>query len=155
VNERMTFAERFKADVVGHLVAFYAILGGVLFFVIQTRRLFVPTATETAMVDRPFGLLEWGFVWSDTVVPGPALLAGGILLLSRGLGAVRFGRMVVFAGFAINLYAMVFLWIGLAAVGEPMAGGELWFNIVATVLGVLCMLHVALRAIREPGPASA
>jgi hypothetical protein len=32
-----------------------------------------------------------------------------------------------------------------------MAGGELWFNIVATVLGVVVMIHLAVRAANDPG----
>jgi hypothetical protein len=41
--------------------------------------------------------------------------------------------------------------IGLAAIGKPMTGGELLFNIVATLLGILVMIHLAVRAANDPG----
>ncbi|MBU1694170.1 MAG: hypothetical protein KJ726_11340 [Verrucomicrobia bacterium] len=127
----------------------YAILVGILFFAMQTTKLWRPEAAEAEMAKMPFGRFDWGYVWADTLVPGPALLAGGILLLIRRRAARNLGRLLVFAGFALNLYAMIFFWVGLEVVGQPLAAGELWMNLAFTILGVLVMIHVALQAMRE------
>ena len=127
----------------------YAVLVGILFFLMQTTKLIRPDAAEAEMAELPFGLFDWGYVWSDTLVAGPALLAGGILLLSRNQAAHGLGRILVFAGFTVNLYAMIFFCIGLEAVGHPMSTAELWLNVAFTALGVITMIHIAVEVLKE------
>jgi hypothetical protein len=138
---------KFKSDPVISVIGLYAIFGGLLFFAIQSSKLLWPAASELDMQKSVFGRFEWGSVWSDTLVAGPMLLIGGLLLFGKYR---RIGGLFVFSGFAINLYAMVFLIVGLRAVGRPMVGGELYFNLVATLLGVLCMAYLAYAAVKEP-----
>jgi hypothetical protein len=76
-------------------------------------------------------------------------ILGGILLLNSNRAAHRLGRLFAFAGFAINLYAMVFLWIGFWTIGRPMHGLELWFGVVLAFLGVLAMICLAVQTMKE------
>lgn len=140
-----------KSKIPDTLIALYAIFGGAAFFSIQTGRLLKPAASEAAFAQLPLGRFNWGFVWSDTLMAGPALLIGGLLMLGRRDAIKRLGRLLTFAGFAINLYAMIILWIGLAAIGEPMRAGELGMNIVLTFLGVLCMIRIAFQITKAAG----
>jgi hypothetical protein len=143
-----------KSRLVVYLIAALAILGGLAFFLMQTSRLLRPESAEIELATLPLGRFNWGFVWSDTLVAGPALLVGGILLLARKPWIGRLGQLLAFTGFAINLYAMIFLWIGLAAIGQPMRGAELWNIAVLTFLGVLCMIYLGIQLARG-GPESA
>jgi hypothetical protein len=141
--------EKLRRTPATFLIALYAILGSLMFFGIQTSKLFRPEAAAAEMAKLPLGQFEWGFVWSDTLVAGPALLLGGILLLTRHRRAHRLGRLLVFAGFAINLYAMTFLWIGFWAIGQPIRGLEFWGNVVLTALAVLSMIYLAIQTMNE------
>ena len=141
--------KRFLERPITYLTALYAILGGMAFFVIQTSKLLRPESAEIVMAASPLGRFDWGYVWSDTLVAGPALLIGGILLLARNRFVLRLGRLLVFAGFAINLYAMIGLWVGFSAIGQPMHGAVLWMNIILTFLGALCMIHLGIQAARD------
>ena len=145
MQEKKPFMERLKADPLTHLIALFAIVAGLLFFAMQTSKLFRPEAAEAEMRHLPFGLFDWGYVWSDTIVAGPALFLGGILLLWGGARSLRLGQILTFAGFALNLYAIIFFTIGLRAVGEPLAGSELWFNVIITILGLASMVYLAYR----------
>ncbi len=132
-----------------YLIAFYAILGGLTFFLVQTSKLFRPESAEIEMITSPIGRYDWGYVWSDTVIAGPALLIGGIALLLRNIRVQRIGQLLVFTGFAINLYAMVCIWVGLWALGHPMKGSLLWINIILTALGVFCMTNLGIKLTRR------
>lgn len=131
------------------IIAWYAILGGMAFFVVQTSKLLRPDSANAEMATSPLGRFDWGYVWSDTLVAGPALLIGGILLFSKKHAHQRLGRLLVFTGFAINLYAMICIWIGFWALGRPMLGSLLWSNIILTFLGVLCMIYLAIQVSKE------
>ena len=61
MKEKTPFAERFKSEPIIHLVAVYAIFGGLLFALIQSSKLFRPEAAEAEMLVTPIGLFEWGF----------------------------------------------------------------------------------------------
>ncbi|MBI5474396.1 MAG: hypothetical protein HY961_18825 [Ignavibacteriae bacterium] len=134
---------------VTYLIATYAILGGMAFFFMQSEKLLRPESAESEMASLPLGRYNWGYVWSDTLVAGPALLVGGIFLLLRNSAMHRLGQLLAFTGFAINLYAMIGLWVGYRALGSPMHGAELWMNIVLTFLGVLCMISLAVQLTRD------
>jgi energy-converting hydrogenase Eha subunit C len=100
------------------------------------------------MAASPIGRYEWGYVWSDTLVAGPALLIGGIAVLLRSQPVRRIGQLLAFAGFAINLYAMIGIWIGFRALGRPMQGALLWANVALTAAGVLCMAYLGTQLAR-------
>ncbi len=138
-----------RSKVTTLLIACYAILGGSAFFVIQTSKLLRPNSADAEMATLPLGRFNWGYVWSDTLVAGPALLVGGILLIAKKSLHRRLGRLFAFTAFAINLYAMIGIWIGFSAIGRPMHGIELWSNIVLTLFGVLGMIHLAVQAAKE------
>jgi hypothetical protein len=127
------------------MIAIYAILGGIAFFLMQTSRLISPQSTNDEMQKAPLGRYEWGYLWSDTLVAGPALFIGGIALLFPNRKAYRMGQLLSFSGFAINLYAMIGIWIGFWAIGHPMRGALLWGNIGLTILGVLCMIYLGVN----------
>jgi len=149
LEAQKSFVERVKSDPLMHVVALISILYGGLFFIIQTSKLFRPEAAAVEMAEWPCGLYEWGYVWSDSLVLGPLLLAGGILLLLRS--SSRLGQLFAFTGLAINLYATIFLYVGLRTVEFSMSDGEWTFLIVPAFIGLLCMIHLA-RAIVEPSP---
>ena len=138
-----------KVRLITYLIAGYAVACGMGFFIMQTGKLLRPEAANIEMASFPLGRFDWGYVWSDTLVAGPALLIGGIVLLARSRFAQRLGQLLVFTGFAINLYAMIGFWVGFWAIGQPMHGPELWINIILTFLGVLCMIHLAIQAVRD------
>lgn len=126
-------------------IGVYAILAGMLFFVLQTARFVHPEVSESAMRETFFGLFEWGFVWADTLVAGPFLLFGGVLMFGRH---ARLGELLAFAGFAINLYAIVFFFVGLDAVGRPVSGFELYFNLSFTFFATVAMVSIARSVLR-------
>ena len=123
------------------LVVIFSIFTGIIFFVIQTTKLFRPEEAEKEMLKLPIGLYDWGYVWSDTLVAGPALLIGGLLLI---YGNKALGYLLIFTGFAINLYAMIFLFIGFNILGAPIVGFDLYLNAVWTLLGILCMIYCTI-----------
>ena len=141
--------KRSKADPLMVVVALISTLYGVLFFVIQTSKLFKPEATSAEMARWPCGQYDWGYLWSDTLVLGPLLLVGGVLLLLRS--SSRLGQLFSFTGFAINLYATIFLYIGLRTVDFSMSDGEWAFLVVPAFVGLLCMIYLA-KMIVEPSP---
>jgi hypothetical protein len=141
--------DRFKSRPGTFLIALYAIFGGATFFLIQTSKLLRPVSAGIEMVGQPLGLFNWGYVWSDTLVAGPTLLIGGILLLSSNRYAQRLGRLLAFTGFMINLYAMICLWTGFWAIGQPMHGAELWTNVALTFLGILCAIELGIQAVKD------
>jgi hypothetical protein len=124
------------------LVGLYAVAGSIAFLVIQTGKLFRYETADKEMISGPLGLLDWGFVWADTLLPMPFLLIGGIFLFTRSRILYRTGRFLVFSGFAINLYAMIVLWIGLWKIGHPMSAGLFWMNVVLTFFGALGMIFL-------------
>lgn len=138
-----------KTRPIAYAIAIFAILGGVAFFIIQSSKLLTPGSSEIEMATQPLGLYEWGYVWSDTLAAGPSLLSGGIFMLVRKRAIRRIGQLLVFTGFAINLYAMIGLWVGLDAIGEPMLGTELWLNIFLTLLGCLSMVYLGVQIARD------
>ncbi len=148
-REEEEATNKLKTSILRAMIGVYAILGGAAFFLIQTMKILKPSLAKTEISQFPLGRFDWGFIWSDTLVPGPLLLIGGILLLVRDRTARRLGQLFAFAGFAINLYAMIILWIGLAAVGQPMGGAMLWLNMILTGLGALCMVFLCTGAARE------
>ena len=150
MEAQKSFIERFKADPLMVMVALISTLYGVLFFIIQTSKLFRPEAAAAEMAEWPCGLFDWGYVWSDTLILGPLLLVGGILLLLRN--SSRLGQLFAFTGFAINLYATIFLYVGLRTVDFSMSDGEWAFLVVPAFIGLLCMIYLA-RTIVEPSPA--
>jgi len=127
------------------LVTIYALASGILFFIYQTTRIFRPEATEAEMIVAPTGLFDWGFVWADSLIIIPLMITGGIFLLVRNLKLLRLGYLFVFTGFTLNLYGILFFFVGLAAVGEPVSGWDLWFNVVFTLLGLACMFYCARK----------
>jgi hypothetical protein len=141
--------EQLRTRFITHLSAVYAILGGLAFFVIQSVKLLRPVSADSEMATSPLGRFDWGYVWSDTLVAGPALLLGGIALLIHSRFAQRLGQLLTFTGFTINLYAMICLWVGYSAIGRPMQGFELWSNIILTALGVLCMIYLGIQIVRD------
>ena len=126
------------------LVAAYSIIIGMLFFAMQTSKLFRPEAAEQEMAHMPFGLFDWGFVWADTLYAGPALIVGGILYLLRRGFFIHLGGLLLFSGFAINIYAMIFFFVGLNAVGQSMESSEIVMNLMFTILGIVCMVYVVV-----------
>jgi len=146
MKEKRPLAERFKSDPISHLIALYAIFGSLLFFFIQTGKLFRPEAAEAEMLGSPLGRFDWGFVWADTFVPGPLLLVGGLCLL---WGSHCFGQLLIFTGFAVNLYATIFLLIGFQALGKPLVGADLVFILVTAFLGLLGMIWLAMAIFRK------
>jgi drug/metabolite transporter (DMT)-like permease len=146
MNGKRSFTERFKTDPIKHLIAFLTLLCGLLFFALQSSKLFRPEAAEAEMQKLPFGRYDWGYVWSDTLVAGPLFILGGILLLGR---RYRLGRLLSFAGFAINHYATIFLIIGFRTVGAPLSPADWFLLIFFGILGLLCMIYFAAQALRE------
>ena len=129
-------------DPVKWLVALFSAFTGIMFFVMQTGKLFRPEAAAAEMAKYPIGVFDWGFVWADTFVPGPLLLIGGILFLLKNS---RIGLLFIFCGFTINLYAMIFFAVGLHAVGSALTGEEILVNAIWTLLGFVCMVVAAYR----------
>ncbi|MBN2541802.1 hypothetical protein JXI42_02965 [bacterium] len=153
VDNKQPFFKRFKAKPIIHLIGIYAVLLGVLFFILQTRKLFMPAAAELEMRKLPFGLLDWGFVWADTILSGPLLVLGGLFILSARAGIQRLGKTFVFAGLAINTYAMIFFWIGYAAIGETVPDA-IWGSILLSdpiffLLCLLSMVYLALNVTKD------
>ena len=138
-----------KTHVSRLVISTYSILVGLLFFAMQTSKLFRVETSELEMAEMPFGLFDWGFVWADTLVAGPMLLIGGIVLLFGNRQMFRLGGLLVFSGFTVNLYAMIFFVIGLNAMGHPMAVSEFVVNLIFTMLGLMCMISIAVDAIRN------
>ena len=147
MEEKITFLKRFKSDPLTHLIGFWAIIYGVLLAIMQTTKFFRPDAAELEMLEMPIGLFDWGFVWSDTIIMVPLLLAGGVLILWRSRN--HLGQLLAFSGFAINLYAIGTLAIGLQRAGDPLSAGELTINIFVALLGLLCMIRIAVLAWRR------
>jgi hypothetical protein len=143
---RTSLIERFKADPPLYLVVLFALVGGLLFLVIQTSKLFQPQAAEAEMLRLPLGRFDWGFVWADTLVPMPMLIGGALCVLwSRS----RLGLLLIFGGCAINLYATIFLIVGFDAVGKPVVGADWVSLVVLALLGVLCMIYAGRMLVRE------
>lgn len=150
MEERSSFLERLKKDPLMHLVGIISALYGVGFFIIQTGKMLRPEEANAEMARWPCGLYDWGYLWSDTLILGPILLIGGILLLWRS--SSRLGQLFAFTGFAINLYATIFLYIGLKTVDFSMSDGEWAFLVVPALIGLLGMIYLA-RAIVQCHPA--
>jgi len=144
---RARFLHRFRADPVTHVIAAYAMLGGLAFLLMQTGKLLDPVAAEAEMRAMPFGLFDWGFVWADTLVPAPLLLLGGALVM---LGRQRPGRLLVFGGMAVNLYAMLFFYFGFQATAFEVSSGEMIGNAVLTLLCVASMIWLVATRPRPP-----
>jgi len=147
MKTKRTFSERIKSDPMSYFIALYAIFGSLWFFIEQTSKLFRPQAAKAAMLDSALGQFDWGFVWADTFVPAPLLLVGGMLLLLWS--SSRLGQLFAFAGFAINLYATIFLIIGLRALGHPIVGTNLFVLVLVALLGLLSMIWLAVTIARE------
>jgi len=138
-----------KLHVFNLIVAIYAMIGGILFFIMQTSKLFRIEAAEIEMAESPLGLFDWGYVWADTLLIVPFLFVGGILLLMRNRLVHRLGRLLIFAGFLLHLYAIIFFFIGLRAIGQPVSATEFWLNIIFTILGVISMIYCMWKTITE------
>jgi len=136
----VSLIRRIKSQWGSLIVAIYAMLIGCWFLLEQTLRLFLAERTEAEVAEMAIGRFDWGFIWADTFLPGPLLFIGGLILSSS---ENRIGHLFVFAGFAINLYAMIVFLVGLNMLGEPVPGGEMVGGVVATILGVFCMIHSA------------
>jgi len=61
MEAQKSFAERVKSEPLMHVVALISTLYGVLFFIIQTSKLFKPEAAIAEMAEWPCGLHEWIF----------------------------------------------------------------------------------------------
>jgi len=134
-----------KHTFVSILVVIFSIFTGLMFFIMQTSKLFRPEEAEKEMLELPIGMYDWGYVWSDTLVAGPALLFGGLIL---AWGNKALGHLLVFTGFAINLYAMIFLFIGFNILDAPIIGFDLHLNATWTLLGILCMIYCAISVVK-------
>jgi len=115
----------------------------------QTSKLFRVETAELEMAEMPFGRFDWGFVWADTLVAGPLLVIGGIFYVFRNRWKSYIGGLLIFSGFTVNLYAMIFFIIGLQAAGHPMAASEFIVNLIFTLLGIMCMISIAVDALRK------
>ena len=148
-----SFIQRFKTDPIIHLIGLFSILLGILFFLIQTVKLFHPERAEIEMAELPFGRFDWGYVWADTFFTIPLLIIGGILLLMICRRAQRLGQMLTFAGLAINVYAMFFFWVGFAAVGETVpgaiTGAMLLSDVIFVVICLLSIIYLGVRTVKE------
>lgn len=132
---------RLKERMADYTVAFYCVFGSVWVFAEQTAKLFRVETAAAEMADSPAGQFEWGFVWSDTLVLGAFLLIGGLLLLARQT-RMR-GHLIAFSGFAINLYATVFILVGYWAGGRPLSLRQTLLLVITALLGAVCMIYSA------------
>ena len=153
MDTEKSFMKRFKAEPIRHLIGILSIILGLLFFLMQTRKLFMPGAAEAEMVELPFGRFDWGYVWADTLVSGPMLLFGGFLMIWGGKRFQRLGQMFAFTGFTLNVYAMIFFWIGFIAIGETLPGAIygaiLWEDIIFVLLCLVSTIYLAVRVVKE------
>jgi hypothetical protein len=124
-----------------YAVACYCGFGSVWIFMEQTAKLFRIEAFAAKMADSPMGPFGWGFGWSDTLILGPFLLIGGRLLLSRRTRIP--GHLIAFSGFAINLYASVFISVGYWAGGKPLGSWQTFILLFTASLGAVCMVYSA------------
>ena len=122
------------------VVAVLSLLYGLAFFLLNTSKLFRPAAAEEEMAKLPYGLFDWGYVWSDTLVMGPLFAIGGILLMLRS--GSRLGQLFAFTGFAVNLYATIFLYVGCTAVEFALGTGELLFLLLPGFIGLFAMVYL-------------
>jgi len=122
-----------------YAVACYCVFGSVWIFLEQTAKLFRIEASSAEMGDSPMGQFGWGFVWSDTLMLGPFLLIGGLLLLSRRTRTL--GHLLAFSGLATNLYASVFILVGYWAGGKPLGSGQTFILLFTASLGAVCMVY--------------
>jgi len=133
------------------VVGVLSLLTGALFIAAQTSKLFRAEAAAAEMAEMPIGLTDWGFVWADTVVMVPAFLIGAVCLF---LGASRAGALLVFAGFAVNVYASLFFLIGFPAAGAPLPASEAGVLIVEIAISLLCMAWAGWELLRGAGSAA-
>ena len=145
MEDKGNMSQKIKHSPVSIMVVIFSIFTGLMFFILQTGKLFRPEEAEKEMLELPIGLYGWGYVWSDTLVAGPALVIGGLLL---AWGNKALGHLLIFTGFAINLYAMIFLFIGFNILGAPIVGFDLYLNAVWTGLGILCMIYCAVSIVK-------
>lgn len=145
MEDKGNLSRKIRHTPVSIMVVIFSIFTGLMFFIMQTGKLFRPEDAEKEMLELPIGLYDWGYVWSDTLVAGPALVIGGLLL---AWGNKALGHLLIFTGFAINLYAMIFLFIGFNILGAPITGFDLYLNAAWTLLGILVMIYCAVSIVK-------
>lgn len=147
MNDQQSNLPKLKRRVADYVIAALCIFGSFWVFAVQTVKLFRVEEATADMADSPAGQFEWGFVWSDTLVLGLFLLVGGILLLVSHTR--RLGHLLAFSGFAINLYATVFILIGYWAGGKPLSPWQTLIILVTALLVVVCMVYSASVLLRR------
>jgi hypothetical protein len=141
MNHSQSCSLGFKQRLADWATACYCLFGAVWVFAEQTAKLWRIEAAGAQMADSPAGRFEWGFVWSDTLVFGPFLLLGGLFLIARRTR--RQGHLFAFSGFAINLYATIFLWVGYWAGGQPLGLQQVLILLPTSLLAAVCMVYSA------------
>lgn len=146
MNEEKSFLERLRSDPITHLIAALSLVIGLIFAGIQIGKLIQPDAAQLSMKTLPIGLMDWGFVWADTILVTPLLIIGALCLLG---GSKRFGRILTFSGWTVNLYSTLIFIIGFQALKNPLAGSELLSAIISILLALICMAWL-LWTLKDP-----
>jgi len=147
MNHSQSSSPTLRQRAADYAVALYCVVGSMWLFAVQSGKLFGIEEATAEMAESPAGQFEWGFVWSDTLVLGPFVFVGGILLLSRRTRLL--GHLVAFSGFAINLYTTVCIVIGYWAGGKPWGVGQTLTVLATAVLGAICMVYSATVLLRR------
>jgi hypothetical protein len=147
MNDTQSHLPTLKQRAADCAIALYCVFGSIWLFAVQTGKLFRIDEAAAEMADSPAGQFEWGFVWSDTLVLGPFVLIGSILLIGRRTRLL--GHLLAFSGFAINLYTTVFILVGYWAGGKPWGVGQTLVLLVTAVLGAVCMVYSAIVLLRR------
>lgn len=133
MSNETTFKERLKSDPITHLIAIITLIIGFIFAGVQIGKLIQPGTAEISMLNLPIGLMDWGFVWADTIMVVPLLIIGALCLLG---GYKNFGRIFTFAGWTLNLYGTLVFIIGFQALKNPLTGSELLSAIISILLAL-------------------
>lgn len=146
MKEDKSFLERLRSDPITHLIAVISLIMGLTFAGIQIGKLIQPEDAGLSMLKLPIGLLDWGFVWADTLLVMPFLIIGGLCLLG---GSYRFGRIFTFAGWSLNLYGSIVFIIGFRALGTPLTGSELLSAAIGILLSLMSMVWL-MWTLKDP-----
>ncbi|UCE17249.1 MAG: hypothetical protein JSV84_10130 [Gemmatimonadota bacterium] len=116
------------------VIAVLSVEYSLAFFLLEKSKLFRPAAAEEGMAKLPYGRFDWGYVWPDQLVLGPLFLIGGMVTVIRSNS--RLGRLFAVTGFAMNLYATIFLYPGFLAVVYRSGTGESLFLLLPGLIGL-------------------